>query len=94
MRFSILCAVFIAATAFDARAELLAGSASVDITPPIGGRMYGYGARGTDVSEGVHDSLYAKALVLENGEGRLAIVALDWGTVTAENSKRIRRLVK
>ena len=94
MRSSAICAVFFAATAFDAHAELLAGSASADITPPIGGRMYGYGARGANVSEGVHDPLYAKALVLENGDGRLAIVTLDWGTVTEENSERIKRLVK
>ena len=94
MRFSVICALILAVVAFDACAELLAGSASADITPPIGGRMYGYGARGANVSEGVHDPLYAKALVLENGDGRLAIVTLDWGTVTEKNSERIKRLVK
>ena len=40
----------------DGAAELKAGVAKTDVTPPIGGQMYGYGARGTNVSEGVHDN--------------------------------------
>ena len=47
-----------------------------DVTPPVGGHMYGYGARGSNVSEGVHDPLYAKALVLSDGTTKLAIVTL------------------
>ncbi len=94
MRFFVVCALFSTLIGFDASPELLAGSASADITPPIGGKMYGYGARGANVSKGVHDPLYAKALVLENGDGRLAIVTLDWGTVTEENTKRIKKRVK
>jgi len=45
-----------------ASAELRAGAAVADITPPVGSAMYGYGARGANVSEGVHDPLFAKAL--------------------------------
>lgn len=73
--------------------ELRAGASSADITPPTGGRMYGYGARGVNVSRGVHDPLFAKALVLENGDDRIAIVTLDWGTITEEISTNIRALV-
>lgn len=51
--------------------------------------MYGYGARGSNVSTGTHDPLYARALVLENGETKLAIVTLDLGAFYARNKKRV-----
>lgn len=79
---------------FTAEADMRAGVAKADITPPIGGPMYGYGARGTDVSEGVHDPLYAKALVLDDGETRLAIVTLDLGSFTHENTANVKAIVK
>lgn len=87
-------ALVVAACSFTASAELLAGTGKADITPPTGGPMYGYGARGANVSQGVHDRLYAKALVLQNGDERIAIATLDWGTITQESSERIRKLVK
>ena len=40
----------------------MAGAASVDITPPVGVLLDGYGAR-TKSSEGVHDPLFARVLV-------------------------------
>lgn len=76
-----------------AQAELTAGVAKSDITPPTGGSMYGYGARGKNVSQGVHDHLYAKAIVLRNGGEHLVIVTLDLGTFTGENLKNVKRLV-
>lgn len=94
MRCSILCASILSLAPLAAHAQLYAGSSHADITPPIGGQMYGYGARGSNVSEGVHDPLYAKALVLENGENRLAIVTLDWGTITQDSSENIRKMVQ
>ena len=68
-------------------AEFLAGTAKADITPPVGGLMYGYGARGTNVSTGVHDPLYAKAIVLDDGTTKLTIVALDLGSISGEESE-------
>ncbi len=54
---------------------LKAGAAAVDITPPLGVGMAGYyHAR---AAEAVHDPLHAKALALELGEARAAVVALD-----------------
>lgn len=76
-----------------ASAELMAGVAKSDITPPVGGLMYGYGARGKNVSTGVHDPLYAKAIVLRNGQQHLVIVTLDLGTFTGDNLKRIKKQV-
>ena len=60
-------------------AELKAGAATVDITPPTGYALWGYAARHDAPSEGVHDPLHARALVLAVGEQRLAIVSLDLG---------------
>jgi neutral ceramidase len=56
---------------------LSAGVAAVDITPPVGTPLGGYGARRGRRSTGVHDRLYAKALVLDNRSERIAIVACD-----------------
>ena len=77
-----------------AHSELRAGVAKSDITPPVGGSMYGYGARGKNVSKGVHDPLFAKAIVLRNGVDHLVIVTLDLGTFTDENLRNVKRLVK
>ena len=59
-------------------ATLRAGVAKVDITPPVGMRMWGYGNR-KGPSTGVLDPLYARVLVLEAGDKKLALVALDLG---------------
>jgi neutral ceramidase len=55
---------------------LTAGSAAAIITPPVGTAMEGYSAR-TDVSQGVHDDLHARALVLDDGDTAVAIVSCD-----------------
>jgi hypothetical protein len=58
---------------------LRAGAAKADITPPVGGPLWGYAARRDSPSTGVLDPLHARALVLEAGKTRLALVALDLG---------------
>jgi hypothetical protein len=56
-------------------ADLRVGAAVADITPPKGTPMAGYySAR---LSEGVHDPLHAKAIVLEKDGTKAALVALD-----------------
>ncbi len=55
---------------------LQAGLAKVVITPPVGTQLSGYAGR-TDPSTGVFDDLYAKALVLDDGARRLALVVCD-----------------
>lgn len=54
-------------------AAMKAGVASTIITPPLGGWLLGPVARST----GVHDDLYAKALVLDDGSQAVAILCLD-----------------
>jgi Neutral/alkaline non-lysosomal ceramidase, N-terminal len=55
--------------------ELRVGAAAVVITPPIGTPMAGYYSE--RAAEGVHDDLYAKALVLEKDGAKAALVSLD-----------------
>ena len=75
-------------------AQLTAGVVQIDITPNIGGPMYGYSARGTNVSQGVHDPLYAGVLVLDDGTTKLAIVTMDMGSIRRENTENIKAMVK
>jgi len=55
---------------------LRAGAAQVDITPRVGVWLTGYGSR-IEPSVGVHDPLFARALYLESGRERAALVAVD-----------------
>ncbi len=52
--------------------RLQAGTAVIDVTPPLGTCMGGYGAR-THGAEGIHDPLRAKALALQS-EGTTAVL--------------------
>jgi hypothetical protein len=53
------------------------GAAIVDITPPLGMELEGYGARVSGAS-GVHDPLHARALVAEGPDGTtVALVVAD-----------------
>jgi neutral ceramidase len=51
------------------------GAAELDITPPVGYRMAGYFDE--RLATGVHDPLKAKALVLQQGNERVALVFCD-----------------
>lgn len=62
---------------------MTAGFAHVDITPPIGCAMQGYAAR-TQPAQGLRDPLYARAMVLERGGERIAVVGIDLISVDAE----------
>jgi hypothetical protein len=55
--------------------SLQAGAAVVDITPETDLLMGGYDMLRT--SDGVHDPIYARALVLKRGELEMALVAVD-----------------
>jgi neutral ceramidase len=64
-----------------AQHALKAGAARVDITPDLSRfkniGLGGYGDRYGKFAEGVHDKLYARALVLELPSSKVAIVSLD-----------------
>ena len=60
-------------------AELTAGVARVDLTPPLElqAPLGGYGERMNRPAEGVHDRIFAKALVLAEGNQKFAIITVD-----------------
>jgi hypothetical protein len=70
---------------------LQAGAAKVDITPPPGVSLDGSISKNGPVT-GIHDRLHARALVLDDGDARLAIVIVDACMVAEEvfdNAKAI-----
>src|SRR6516225_1413104 len=76
-------------------ADLQAGAAEVDITPPIGFPMWGYGARHDAPSLGVLDPLLARAVVLSAGKEKMAVVSLDLGRApTRQSMAAIRKKIK
>ncbi len=60
-------------------AELKAGVARVDLTPPLElkSSLGGYGERMNGPAEGVHDRIFAKALVVSDGGKKFAVVTVD-----------------
>lgn len=70
------------------------GVATIDITPPLGMPMRGYSSR-KDLSNGIWDPLYAKSIVLDDGNQRVSLVVLDLiGPPPGDVCERIRRKVK
>ncbi|MGC9317353.1 MAG: neutral/alkaline non-lysosomal ceramidase N-terminal domain-containing protein [Armatimonadota bacterium] len=57
-------------------AYLQAGTAAIDVTPPLGTNMGGYASRDHG-AEGVHDPLTAKALTLTDGPTTVLLVTCD-----------------
>lgn len=89
-------AVFILtlAAAFSTRAQTTfrAGAAQVAITPPAGAPMAGYyHARG---AEGTLDDLHAKALVLDDGSTKVALITLDLISTTFTLTREARAQVE
>ena len=70
---------FSGAAAVGRAAELKAGVARVDLTPPLElqAPLGGYGERMNRPAEGVHDRIFAKALVLAEGKQKFAIITVD-----------------
>lgn len=73
--------------------ELKAGVAEVNITPPIGISLCGFGNR-KGPAETVEDDLFARALVFDDGRTRLAIVTSDLISFAPDLVHRIRGLVE
>lgn len=72
-----------------------AGFAKRDITPTAPLPMWGYGDRHADLSQGVTDPLLAKAIVIEAGDDRIAIVGTDIGRGPTEPMMtQVRQVVR
>jgi hypothetical protein len=70
--------------------RLWAGSAVIDITPPLGIAMPGSFTKRT--ARTIHDPLYASALVLRNSQDAVAFVSCDLLAIETETVTAIRRL--
>ena len=72
--------------------DLRIGCATVTITPPVGTPMGS--SYGTTVSTGVHDDLYAKALVLDLDGVKTAMVSCDLISIRRPIVSEARRLIE
>ena len=69
------------------------GSHTIDVTPPVGVYLAGYGGRHTP-SDGVYHPLRAVSTVIDDGQGPLLLVSFEWLGFydrTAEARRRTRR---
>jgi neutral ceramidase len=62
------------------------------ISPPIGAPLAGFAAR-QGVCEGIHDELFARALVIEDTAAIVALVSLDLLAVASDFVERTRRAI-
>ena len=68
------------------------GVAVVDITPPVGVELCGYGPYLNRHSTGVLDPLYAKAVYVDDGANRWCYVTCDLVGVTPDDLRMVRAL--
>ncbi len=71
---------------------IYAASVEIDITPPIGVKMAGYGAR-TQASRGIHDPLKAQVLQIKSGDSSALIISMDLLAVQTQFSDKLRALI-
>ena len=77
----------------DAHGALRAGCAKVNITPPVGVWLSGYGGRDKP-SDDIMDELFARALVVSDGNNALALVAVDLLWVPLDLTNEVRASVE
>lgn len=65
----------------------------MNITPPVGVWLSGYGSRDKP-SNDIYDDLYARALVLNNGSNAVAIISVDLLWVPPQITSEVRAMVK
>lgn len=73
----------------DCSAQVLVGLAKADITPPVGGLTAGYSA--AKPTEGIHDPITARVMILQSDKAKVAMVACD---LCVYNSPRLHEQVK
>lgn len=72
--------------------NFMAGLAKTDITPAIPVKLYGYSSR-KNYSEGVHDSLSARVVVLKNNLKKIILVSVDLGSFGQETFPIIQKKI-
>lgn len=72
---------------------MTAGFGKVCISPPDGAPLAGFAAR-EEVSEGIHDDLFARALVLANEDAAIALVSVDVLALPGDFIGRVREMIR
>ena len=75
-------------------ANLLAGFATSDITPPLNLEMAGFGPFLERKATRIHDPLMAHAMVLAADGKRIAVVDCDVAGITLDMTRKVRTLVE
>ncbi len=71
---------------------LLAGAAKTNITPPLGTSLAGY--MRDRAATHVHDDLFARSLVIDNGETRVAFVICDSLAIYGKDIDKAKQLIR
>ena len=71
---------------------LKAGTSKVCISPPIGVPLAGFAAR-HETSTGIHDDLFARALVLETPDAAVAFVSVDLLALPGDFVRQVREAI-
>jgi len=69
-----------------------AGFSKVCISPPVGAPLAGFAAR-QEVSNGIHDDLFARALVMEGPDAAVALVSVEVLALPSEFINRVREAI-
>lgn len=90
----LLCVMVVSCSGEKEKSSLQIGIAEVNYTPPVGMDLVG-NYRGDDyASRGVHDSLFAKAIVASNASGeKVAILAVDICYIKKEAIEMMRSYI-
>src|SRR5207253_9382613 len=77
-------------------AVLEAGFGEADITPPVADKkpVYMAGFGNNRKATGVHDPLFARAVVLRQGDTKIALVSIDVVGFFYTNVQRVRKELK
>jgi hypothetical protein len=85
----LLASTFLLIAHHAANAELLAGAAKRGIAPPFPTHMGGFGDR-TATFTGVHDDIFVRALVLDDGTSQLVLIGSDLMAIDAKMVELVR----
>ena len=92
MRLILSITVLLCGSCFANAQQFKVGFAKQNVTPTRATPMWGYGDRHNALSTGVRDPLWAKAVVIDVGTEKLAIVGLDLGRSPRDDQmERIRK---
>ena len=73
--------------------ELKAGAAIINVTPQKPMFLHGY-PHVKRISEGVHDPLYASAMIIDNGDTKIGLCAVDILFISKEITTRVREKIE